>query len=87
MCDTIELAQHVTLWINTNEMQGQFEFVLPSPTPVWSTPLGFPMWRMHAPTFNKWYKKNMNKNKEGDTPHVDTWRNGRVWVDFLGGLY
>jgi hypothetical protein len=64
MCDTVELAQHVTLWINRNEMQGQFKFVLPSPTLVWSTPLGFPMWRMHAPTFNKWYKKNMNKNKK-----------------------
>jgi hypothetical protein len=25
--------------------------------------------------------------KEGDTLHVDTWRNVRVWVDFFGGLH
>jgi hypothetical protein len=25
--------------------------------------------------------------EEEDTPHVDTWRNVRVWVDFLGGLH
>ena len=42
MCDTIELVQHVTLWNNTKDMWGQFEFVLPSPTLVWSTPLGLP---------------------------------------------
>ena len=22
----------------------------------------------------------------GGSPHVDTWRNARVWVDFFGGL-
>ena len=27
------------------------------------------------------------KEEEGDTPHIDTWRNARVWVDFLGGLH
>jgi hypothetical protein len=26
------------------------------------------------------------KEEEG-TPHVDTWRNARVWIDFLGGLH
>jgi hypothetical protein len=25
--------------------------------------------------------------EEEDTPHVDTWGNVRVWVDFFGGLY
>jgi hypothetical protein len=24
--------------------------------------------------------------EEEDTPHVDTGRNARVWIDFLGGL-
>jgi hypothetical protein len=44
------------------------------------------MWRRHAPTFNKWHKKKKKKEEEGATPHVDTWRNARVWVDFFGGL-
>jgi hypothetical protein len=26
------------------------------------------------------------EEEEEDTPHFDTWRNERVWVDFLGGL-
>jgi hypothetical protein len=41
------------------------------------------MWHMHAPTFNKWQKE---KKKKSDTPHVDRWRNVRVWVDFLDGF-
>jgi hypothetical protein len=24
---------------------------------------------------------------EVDTPHIDTWRNVRLWVDFFGGLH
>jgi len=31
-------------------------------------------------------KEVQEQEQEGDTPHVDTWRNVRVWVDFLGGL-
>jgi hypothetical protein len=27
------------------------------------------------------------EEEEEDTAHVDTWRNARVWVDFLGGLH
>ena len=27
------------------------------------------------------------EEEEGDTPLVDTWRNARVWIDFLGGLH
>jgi hypothetical protein len=27
------------------------------------------------------------KEEEEDTPHVDTWCNARVWVDFFGGLH
>ena len=77
----------MTLWNNTKEMQGQFEFVLPSPTLVWSSPLGLPRrcgGRM-ASTFNKWHKKN--KNKKVTPPHADTWYNATMWVDFFGDLY
>ena len=27
------------------------------------------------------------EEEEGDTPHIDTWCNARVWVDFFGGLH
>jgi hypothetical protein len=27
------------------------------------------------------------EEEEEDTPHVDTWRIARVWVDFLRGLH
>jgi hypothetical protein len=27
------------------------------------------------------------EEEEEDTPHVDTWCNARMWVDFLGGLH
>jgi hypothetical protein len=27
------------------------------------------------------------EEEEEDTPHVDTWRNARVWVDFFNGLH
>jgi hypothetical protein len=27
------------------------------------------------------------EEEEEDTPHVDTWRNARVCVDFFGGLH
>jgi hypothetical protein len=27
------------------------------------------------------------EEEEEDTPHVDTWRNARVWVDFFDGLH
>ena len=27
------------------------------------------------------------EEEEEDTPHVDTWHNVRVWVDFFGGLH
>ena len=45
-------------------MWGIFEFVLPSPTLVWSTPLGLPKrcgGHMHAPTFNKWHQQKKKK--------------------------
>ena len=27
------------------------------------------------------------EEEEEDTPHIDTWYNMRVWVDFFGGLH
>jgi hypothetical protein len=27
------------------------------------------------------------EEEEEDSPHVDTWRNARVWIDFFGGLH
>ena len=27
------------------------------------------------------------EEEEEDTPHVDAWRNARVWVDFFDGLH
>ena len=27
------------------------------------------------------------EKEEEDTPHIDTWHNVRVWVDFFGGLH
>ena len=27
------------------------------------------------------------EEEEGDTPHIDTWLDARVWVDFFGGLH
>jgi hypothetical protein len=27
------------------------------------------------------------EEEEEDTSHVDTWRNVKVWVDFLSGLH
>jgi hypothetical protein len=29
-------------------------------------------------------EEEKEKEKEGDTPHVDTWHNARVWIEFLG---
>jgi hypothetical protein len=29
---------------------------------------------------------NIQEEEEEDTPHIATWRNARVWVDFFGGL-
>ena len=27
------------------------------------------------------------EEKEEEAPHIATWRNARVWVDFFGGLH
>jgi hypothetical protein len=65
MRDALELVYHVTLWNHTKEVWGQFEFVLLSPTLVWShsTWPSQAMWWTHAPTFNKWHQKKKRKNE------------------------
>jgi hypothetical protein len=65
MRDIMKLLQHVTLWNDTKEMWGPFEFVLPSPTLMWSTPLDLPMrcgGRMNQHS-NEWHKER-KKNKK-----------------------
>ena len=59
----------------------EFDFIVLSPPLVWSTPLSIPGQcdYMHAPTFNKWLKrekKNKNKNKKV-TLHMLT--HGAMW--------
>ena len=31
--------------------------------------------------------EQQQQQQQGDTPHIDTWRNARVWADFFGGLH
>jgi hypothetical protein len=51
---------------------------------VWSTPLGLPgNMHMHAPNI----QQVAEEKEEEDTPHIDTWRNARVWADFFDGLH
>ena len=61
------------LWNDIKKMQGQFEFVFPSSTLVWSTPWpSQAMRRTHALTFNKWHKKKKN-NKNKKVTHGAMW--------------
>ena len=52
---------------------------------VWSTPLGLPGNVAYACTNIQQVVEE--EEEEVNTPHIDTWRNVRVWVDFLGGLH
>ena len=54
-----------------------------SPTLVWSTPLELPGRCGDACT----NIQQAEEEEEEDTPHVDTCRNARVWVDLLRGLH
>ena len=75
----------------------EFRFILLSPLLVWSTPLGaFPGNVVYACTNIQQVasddddddeEEEEEEEKEGGTPHVDTWCNARVWVDFFGGLH
>jgi hypothetical protein len=51
---------------------------------VWSTPLDLLDDVAYACTNIQLVAE---EEEEEDTPHIDTWRNARVWVDFLGGLH
>ena len=52
---------------------------------VWSTLLAFPCDVAYACiTFQQVQEED--EEEEEDTPHINTWFNARVWVDFLGGL-
>ena len=42
------------------------------------------MWQIHAPTIQQVAAK---EEEVEDTPHIDTWRNERVWVDFFDCLH
>ena len=56
----------------------EFEIIFLSPPLVWSTLLAFPGDVTYACT-------NIQQvtEEEGDTPHIDTWRNVRVRIDFV----
>jgi hypothetical protein len=58
-------------------------FVLMSPMLVWSTWLS--MGDVADACTN--IQEVVEEEEEEDTPHVDTWCNARVWVDFLDNLH
>jgi hypothetical protein len=49
--------------------------------------LAFPGDLADACTNIQQVEEEEEEEEEEDTPHVDTWRNARVWVDFLGDLH
>ena len=55
---------------------------------VWCGPLrlAFPGNVAYACTTIKQVAEEEEEEEE-DTPHIDTWCNVRVWVDFFGGLH
>ena len=61
----------------------EFEFVLFSPMLVWSIPLGL---CGQCDTNIQQVAQEEEEEEEGYTPHIDTWYNARVWVDFFDGL-
>ena len=78
MCDTIELVQHVTLWNNT-----KCNILM-----VWCGPLHLPFPGDVTYACTNIQQVACEEEAEAeDTPHIGTWRNARMWVDFFGGLY
>jgi hypothetical protein len=45
------------------------------------------MWHMQCTNIQQVAEEEEEEEEEGDTPDFDTWRNARVWGDFLGGLH
>ena len=56
---------------------------------MWCGPLhlAFPGNVAYACTNIQQVAEEEEEEEEGDTPHIDTWHNARVWVDFFGGLH
>ena len=77
MRDTIELVENVTLW-KLNSFSSHLR---------WCGPfhLAFPDDVAYACTNIQ--QVAYEEEEEEDTPHIGTWRNARVWVDFFGGLH
>ena len=55
---------------------------------VWCGPLrlAFPGNAAYVCTNIQQVASEEGEGEEGDTPHIDTWCNARVWVDFFGDL-
>ena len=65
----------------------EFEFILLSPSLVWSTLLG-PFPDNVACACTNIQQVAEEEEEEGDTPHnINTWCNATVWVDFFDGLH
>ena len=65
----------------------EFEFILLSPLLVWSTPLGLlGRWGISMHQHSTCGIKRRRRKKKCETPHINTWRNARLWVDFFDGL-
>ena len=56
---------------------------------VWCSPLhlAFPGDVTYACTNIQQVTEEEEEVEEEDSPHIDTWRNTRVWADFFGGLH
>jgi hypothetical protein len=56
---------------------------------VWSIPVDLPgRCGGHNTNIQQMTEEDEEEEEEEeDTPHVDTWRNARVWVDFFDGLH
>jgi hypothetical protein len=52
---------------------------------IWCGPLhlAFPDDVTYACTNIQYEAEEEEEEEEEDTPHIDTWCNGRVWVDFF----
>ena len=80
----------MTLWNNAKEMWGQFEFLLLSPTLVWSTPLGHP--RQYGGCMHQHSTCGMRKRRRRIRIrrwYSTCWHMAQYegWVDFFGGLH
>jgi hypothetical protein len=82
MCDAMELVWHVTLGITQRRCEGNlnsFSYRLRLCGSLHPAFLG--------DVANTRPNIQQVAEEEEDAPRVDTWRNVRVWVDFLGGLH